>query len=163
MNFGITAPTPFFIAVPNVSLTCKNTTDFGSIDLLVAGCDAIVHLGGVSVEAAFDPILQANIVGVFNLYEAARKQGVTRIVFASSNHAFGMYGVLDPLEGVGWAGAPVLVAGLAAAAVGLHLGGRRVRVTSMQCTKISRSRPDVSCRAVLCTSTHMIEPSSCRR
>ena len=29
LNFGITAPMPFFIAVPNVSLTCRNTTDFG--------------------------------------------------------------------------------------------------------------------------------------
>lgn len=44
--------------------------------------------------------------------------------------AFGLYGVLDPLEGVGWAGAPVLAAGLAAAAAGLVLGGRQVRVTT---------------------------------
>ncbi|MBT9458471.1 MAG: NAD(P)-dependent oxidoreductase [Burkholderiaceae bacterium] len=58
---------------------------------LLEGVDAVVHLGGVSVEAAFDPILQANIVGVFNLYEAARKQGVKRVVFASSNHVTGFY------------------------------------------------------------------------
>jgi len=58
---------------------------------LLDGVDAVVHLGGVSVEAAFDPILQANIAGVFNLYEAARKQGVKRIVFASSNHVTGFY------------------------------------------------------------------------
>ncbi len=58
---------------------------------LLDGVDAVVHLGGVSVEAAFEPILQANIVGVFNLYQAARKQGVKRIVFASSNHVVGFY------------------------------------------------------------------------
>jgi uronate dehydrogenase len=58
---------------------------------LLAGVDAVVHLGGISTEAAFEPILQANIVGVFNLYEAARLQGVRRIVFASSNHVVGFY------------------------------------------------------------------------
>nr|WP_316639469.1 NAD(P)-dependent oxidoreductase [uncultured Roseateles sp.] len=58
---------------------------------LLEGVDAVVHLGGVSVEAAFDPILEANITGVFNLYEGARKQGVKRVVFASSNHVTGFY------------------------------------------------------------------------
>ena len=58
---------------------------------LLAGVDAVVHLGGISVEGPFGPILQANIVGAYNLYEAARKQGVHRIVFASSNHVTGFY------------------------------------------------------------------------
>jgi uronate dehydrogenase len=58
---------------------------------LLDGVDAVVHLGGVSVEGPFEPILQANIVGVYNLYEAARKHGVKRIVFASSNHVTGFY------------------------------------------------------------------------
>ena len=58
---------------------------------LVEGVDAILHFGGVSVEGPFDPILQANIVGVYNLYEAARRHGVRRIVYASSNHVTGFY------------------------------------------------------------------------
>ncbi len=58
---------------------------------MMQGVDAVVHLGGVSTEAAFEPILQGNILGVYNLYEAARKQGVKRIVFASSNHVTGFY------------------------------------------------------------------------
>ena len=58
---------------------------------LLAGVDAVVHLGGLSVEGPFEPILQANIIGVYNLYEAARKHGVKRIVFASSNHVTGFY------------------------------------------------------------------------
>lgn len=56
---------------------------------LVHGVDAIAHFGGFSVEGPFDPILQSNIVGVYNLYEAARKHGVKRVVFASSNHVVG--------------------------------------------------------------------------
>ncbi|MEY2953327.1 MAG: hypothetical protein RLZZ401_1414 [Pseudomonadota bacterium] len=53
--------------------------------------DAVVHFGGVSVEGPFGPILQANILGAYNLYEAARKQGTRRVVFASSNHVTGFY------------------------------------------------------------------------
>ena len=58
---------------------------------LLEGVSAVVHLGGVSTEASFEPVLQANIVGLYNLYEAARKHGVKRIVFASSNHVTGFY------------------------------------------------------------------------
>ena len=65
--------------------------DVAAVTAVVQGVDAIVHLGGVSTEAPFEPILQANIVGVYNLYEAARKHGVKRIIFASSNHVTGYY------------------------------------------------------------------------
>ena len=65
--------------------------DGAAVDALVDGTTAIVHLGGVSVEGPFEPILQANIVGVWHLYEAARRHGVQRIVFASSNHVTGFY------------------------------------------------------------------------
>ncbi len=50
-----------------------------------------MHLGGDSGEAPWEKILNANIVGCYNLFEAARKAGVKRIVFASSNHAVGFY------------------------------------------------------------------------
>jgi uronate dehydrogenase len=65
--------------------------DADAVHAMVAGVDAIVHMGGISVEGPFAPILQANIVGVYNLYEAARKHGTRRVVFASSNHVTGFY------------------------------------------------------------------------
>jgi uronate dehydrogenase len=65
--------------------------DAQAVDRLVQGCQAIVHFGGVSTEQPWQPILQANIIGSYNLYEAARKHGVRRIVFASSNHVMGYY------------------------------------------------------------------------
>ncbi len=55
----------------------------------VHGVDAVIHLAGISLESTFEKILQANIEGTYNLYEAAREEGVRRIVFASSNHAVG--------------------------------------------------------------------------
>jgi uronate dehydrogenase len=65
--------------------------DKAAVDRLVQGCDAIVHLGGVSVERPFEEILEANIKGVFHLYEGARRHGVKRVVFASSNHVIGFH------------------------------------------------------------------------
>ena len=65
-----------------------NASDMQS---LLTGVDAVVHLGGISTEQAWAPILASNIVGMVNLYEAARLQGTKRIVFASSNHVTGFY------------------------------------------------------------------------
>jgi uronate dehydrogenase len=55
------------------------------------GVDAILHFGGVSTEQPFEPIMNANILGTVNLYEAVHKLGIKRVVFASSNHVMGMY------------------------------------------------------------------------
>ena len=57
----------------------------------VAGVEGIIHLGGYSVEGDWGTILNANIIGAYNLFDAARIDGVKRIVFASSNHAVGFY------------------------------------------------------------------------
>jgi uronate dehydrogenase len=61
------------------------------VERICEGVDSIVHLGGFSVEGPWEVILQANIIGCYNLFEAARRQGVKRVVFASSNHAVGFY------------------------------------------------------------------------
>ncbi|WP_136443642.1 NAD-dependent epimerase/dehydratase family protein [Pacificoceanicola onchidii] len=65
--------------------------DAAAVEALVQGCDGIVHFGGKSIEGPWSVINNANIQGVINLYEAARKQGKPRIVYASSVHAVGFY------------------------------------------------------------------------
>ena len=64
-------------------------TDKDAVREAVRGVDAIIHLAGISLEAPFEKILGANIEGTYHLYEAAREEGVGRVVFASSNHAVG--------------------------------------------------------------------------
>lgn len=76
---------------PNERFVRCDVTDRDGLDALVKGVDGIIHLGGVSTEKPFDMILQGNILGLYNLYEAARHNGKPRIVFASSNHAIGYY------------------------------------------------------------------------
>src|SRR5512138_3846974 len=76
---------------PGEELQIAALEDRAAVRALLQDVDAVVHLGGVSTEGPFDPILQANIVGMYNLYEAARIHRVKRIVFASSNHVTGFY------------------------------------------------------------------------
>jgi len=66
-------------------------SDLAQVEALCEGVEGIVHLGGRSVEDKWEVIHAANIVGTYNLFEAARRQGVKRVIFASSNHAVGFY------------------------------------------------------------------------
>lgn len=78
-------------AGPNEEVVRCDLADEAAVNDLVAGCDGIVHLGGISVERTYDLIEDGNLRGVYNLYEAARANGHPRIIFASSNHAVGYY------------------------------------------------------------------------
>src|SRR5262245_38271178 len=66
-------------------------TSFKEVKEAVEGVDAIIHFGGQSRESSFDDVMQANLVGTHNLFEAAREAGIRRVVMASSNHAAGFH------------------------------------------------------------------------
>ena len=57
----------------------------------IAGADGVLHLGGLSDEAPFDDLCAVNILGTYNVVEAARLAGVARFVYASSNRVTGFY------------------------------------------------------------------------
>jgi uronate dehydrogenase len=82
--------TPADLAAEEVFVPA-DLANMAEVETAVAGVDGIVHLGGFSVEGAWETILGANIVGCYNLFEAARRHGVARVVFASSNHVVGFY------------------------------------------------------------------------
>src|SRR5207249_10650743 len=62
-----------------------------AVERMVEGVDGIIHLGGISGENSWEKILEGNIVGLYNVFEAARRAGTKRIVMATSNHAVGIY------------------------------------------------------------------------
>jgi uronate dehydrogenase len=68
-----------------------NLEDLAACEKLMQGVDCVVHLGGRSFEDKWEVILPANIVGCYNVFEAARLAGVKRVIFASSNHAIGFH------------------------------------------------------------------------
>lgn len=69
-----------------------DVTDAAALERAFAGADAVVHLAAsAEVDASWETLLPANIVGAYHAFEVARRTGVKRVVFASSNHAVGMY------------------------------------------------------------------------
>jgi uronate dehydrogenase len=78
-------------AGPGEEIALADLADKAAVFAALEGVEAVVHMGGVSTEQAWEAILDGNIVGMVNLYEAARHHGVKRIVFASSNHVTGFY------------------------------------------------------------------------
>jgi uronate dehydrogenase len=77
------------MAQPGEEIVGCDLADKAAVLALLDGVDAVLHFGGISTEAPFEAIVQANILGVANLYEAVHKLGVRRVVFASSNHTIG--------------------------------------------------------------------------
>jgi uronate dehydrogenase len=75
----------------NETFVPADLTYLEAVKAATDGVDGIFHLGGQANEADWETILNANIIGLRNLYEAARQTGVKRVVFASSNHAVGFY------------------------------------------------------------------------
>ena len=65
--------------------------DASALEAGMSGAQAVVHLGGVAVEETWEKIMPANVAGAYNVFEAARRQGVKRIIVASSNHAVGYF------------------------------------------------------------------------
>jgi nucleoside-diphosphate-sugar epimerase len=58
----------------------------------LVGMDAVVHMAGQpSPSATWEQVHEANIVGCYNVFEAARLANVRKIIFASTNHVMGMY------------------------------------------------------------------------
>jgi uronate dehydrogenase len=76
---------------PDETFVPANLANYSEVEAALDGIDGVIHLGGYSIEGPWETILQSNIVGTYNLYEAARKKGVKRVVFASSNHVHGFY------------------------------------------------------------------------
>jgi nucleoside-diphosphate-sugar epimerase len=59
--------------------------DLAAIEPVFAGVEAVVHLAAVaSGSAPWEAILPSNVVGTYNVFEAARRAGVRRVVYASS-------------------------------------------------------------------------------
>jgi uronate dehydrogenase len=72
--------------------------DKAGVAAMMDGVDVVLHFGGLSTEYAFDDIMQANILGTANVYEAVHKCAVKRVIFASSNHAVGFYRTTDVID-----------------------------------------------------------------
>lgn len=83
---------------PNEQALTFDLADEAAVQAAVQGVDVIVHFGGAPMERPWDEILNANIRGSYHIYEAARKAGVRRVVYASSVHAIGYHRLEDHID-----------------------------------------------------------------
>lgn len=68
---------------------CDITAD--DVRRAVRGVAGIVHLAAIADEVGFDDAMHVNLLGTHRVLDAARRNGVARVVFASTNHVTGMY------------------------------------------------------------------------
>lgn len=79
-------------APPVSDIHIADVANFDEIAPAMEGMDAVVHMAAdPSTRASWESVRDRNIVGTYNVYEAARRAGVKKIVFASTNHVMGMY------------------------------------------------------------------------
>lgn len=83
---------------PNEEAVICELADAAAVMEMTKGVDAIVHFGGAPLETKWETILQSSIVGSYNIYEGARKNGVPRVVYASSVHAIGYHRIEDQID-----------------------------------------------------------------
>ncbi len=76
-------------AGPGEEAVRADVTDLVAMTTACSGVSAVIHLAGISAEAPWEQIAAANIHGTYVTFEAARRAGVGRVIFASSNHAVG--------------------------------------------------------------------------
>jgi len=76
---------------PSETYVKADLRELSQMEALLEGADMVVHFGAIGDEAPFPAILQANILGAYNVWEAARQNGLRRVVYASSIHAVGMH------------------------------------------------------------------------
>ncbi len=72
--------------------------DLAALETILEGADMVVHFGAIGDEAAWGDILHSNIIGAYNVWEAAYRKGVRRVVYASSVHAVGMHLKTDVID-----------------------------------------------------------------
>jgi uronate dehydrogenase len=84
--------------LPNETWRRADLARMDQIAPLVEGADMVVHFGAIVDEKPFEDLWGPNFLGAYNVWEAAHRHGVRRIVYASSIHAVGMYGTGEGID-----------------------------------------------------------------
>lgn len=89
---------PLTDLAPHEQAVTFDLADEAAVLAACEGVDVIVHFGGAPLERPWDEVLNSNIRGSYHIYEAARKQGVGRVIYASSVHAIGYHRLEDQID-----------------------------------------------------------------
>ena len=82
----------------NETYAQADLANMAEIEPLLEGADMVVHFGALVDEAPFEQILGPNFIGAYNIWEAAHRHKLRRVVYASSIHAVGMYPKTEAID-----------------------------------------------------------------
>jgi uronate dehydrogenase len=88
---------PVVNPTPNEEVIVSDVSDRAALEKMMVGVKAVVHLAGMIGNFDLEQLFKVNARGLFDVFETARLEGIKRIVFASSNHAFGCYPITAPV------------------------------------------------------------------
>jgi uronate dehydrogenase len=97
-HLRLTDARPIKDPTPNEEPIVADVSDRSMIERMMQGVTAVVHLTGVGADYSLEDLFRVNVRGVFDVFESARLAGVQRIVYASSNHAFGCYSIAESVN-----------------------------------------------------------------
>jgi uronate dehydrogenase len=97
-HLRLTDARPIANPTSNEEAIVSDVADRAALDRMTQGVKAVVYLTGVGGEYSLEDLFRVNVRGVFDVFESARLAGVERIVYASSNHAFGCYPIEEKVS-----------------------------------------------------------------
>ena len=96
-NLRLTDLRPIGDLAPNETFIQADVSDRDALARAMQGVDALIHMTGAPADHDLETLFRINARGLYDTFEAARRAGVRRIVYASSNHAHGLYPIEIPV------------------------------------------------------------------
>ncbi len=96
-NLRLTDLRPITDLAPNETFIQADISDRAALERAMHGVDALIHMTGAPADHDLETLFRINARGLYDTFEAARRAGVRRIVYASSNHAHGLYPIEIPV------------------------------------------------------------------
>ena len=94
-HLRLTDQRPIKNPAPNEEVVIADVADRPAIERMMQGVRAVVYMTGAGADYSLEDLFRVNVRGLFDVFESARLAGVERIVYASSNHAFGCYPITE--------------------------------------------------------------------
>lgn len=76
---------------PDTEVVIGDLMNFDALAIALRDVDCVIHLAAIPEEWPFEELVEPNILGTYQLFEAARRAGVRRIIYASSIQAVGFH------------------------------------------------------------------------
>jgi len=99
-TFSARVPGNWVLNIPKERLHLCDLTNMEGLQSAVQGMDVVVHLAADPSPNTWESVLNNNIIGAYNAFEACRQAGVGRIIAASSITVSNGYPEEEPYKAI---------------------------------------------------------------